>query len=68
MAVLDGAKDVEQSRWIGAHSCTANAVYAEDISFDFNTYAAGSSVMDGRSGGRWVLRYNTLKNIKFWFS
>jgi hypothetical protein len=42
---------------------TGNAVYVEDCVFDFVNYAPGIVAIDSRSGGRYVFRYNRVKNI-----
>jgi hypothetical protein len=38
------------------------AVYIEDCLFDFGTYGAGVPSVDSRTGGRYVFRYNKVRN------
>jgi hypothetical protein len=40
----------------------ANAVYVEESTFDFDSYVSGQGAIDCAYGGRYVFRYNTVKN------
>jgi hypothetical protein len=44
---------------------TADAVYVEDCLFSFDNYQDSIAAIDSRSGGRYVFRYNTVKNEIF---
>lgn len=49
--------------WARATSLgSENAVYVEDNQFNFGAPSQGYSIVDGRAGGRVVLRYNTVIN------
>ncbi|PKN67022.1 MAG: hypothetical protein CVU57_03485 [Deltaproteobacteria bacterium HGW-Deltaproteobacteria-15] len=41
---------------------TGDAVYVEECEFRFDTFSGGVGSIDSRSGGRYVFRYNHVKN------
>lgn len=63
MYVLENSSDGGVAAWKRPLTLgTAKAVYVEDCVFDFGTFANGIPSLDSRSGGRYVFRYNRVKN------
>jgi hypothetical protein len=57
-SVDGGYKDWQEDLALG----TAYMHYIEDCIFSFDNYAPGVDIIDGRDGGRVVLRYCTIQN------